>query len=58
MAFSFDGQRMLNGKPVRFASYKLFNSPFMKSELKSGIVRMMYGGRVRELNFNTSTITE
>ena len=58
MEFSFDGERRLDGKPVQLNTHKLFDSPFMKSELKSGIIRMMYGGRVRELNFNKSTIKE
>jgi hypothetical protein len=58
MVFTFNGTRALNGKAVSFASYQLFNSRFVQSERGSGVVRMMHGKSVRELNFKTTTVRE
>ena len=58
MKFTYQGERLLNGKKVDFSTYKLFNGPFIQSERGSGIVRMFSQGQVRELDFNKVTIRE
>jgi len=58
MKFSFNGERLLNGKAIDFKTYKLFNGPFIQSERGSGVINMTDGKKVRELNFNNSTIKE
>lgn len=58
MKFTFNGPRVLNGKPLDFADYKFFNGPFLRSERKSGVVTMTYQNHVRELDFNKVTIKE
>jgi hypothetical protein len=58
MNFTFDGERLLNGKKLDFSAYKLFNGPFIQSERGSGVVRMFSQGRVRELDFNKVAIKE
>ncbi len=58
MTFTYGGDRLLNGKKADFHSYKLFNGPFIQSELGSGVVRMFSQGQVRELDFNKVTIRE
>jgi hypothetical protein len=58
MQFTYGGQRLLNGKPVDFASYKLFNGPFLQSEVGSGVLKMTYKNQTRILDFNKVTIAE
>lgn len=58
MTFAFDGKRMLNGKVVDLAKYKLFNGPFVQSERGSGVVRMIYKKSVRELDFKKAIVRE
>jgi len=58
MKFTFNGPRLLNGKPVNFAEYKFFNGPYLHSERKSGVVTMTYKNHVRELDFDKATIKE
>jgi hypothetical protein len=58
MEFVFGGSRTLNGKPVDFKTYKLYNSRFIQSEYKSGIIRLTDGKTVRELNFKKATIQQ
>jgi len=56
MQFTYDGQRRLNGKPVDFKSYKLFNGPFLQSEVGSGVLKMTYKNHTRILDFNKVSI--
>ncbi|NOZ61247.1 MAG: hypothetical protein GXO74_06160 [Calditrichaeota bacterium] len=35
MTFTYDGPRLLNGKPINFADYKMFKGPFLNSEMGS-----------------------
>ncbi|MDZ7313006.1 MAG: hypothetical protein ONB45_17200 [candidate division KSB1 bacterium] len=58
MQFTYGGPRLLNGKPVDFASYKSFNGPFLQSEAGSGVVKMTYKNQTRILDFNRITIEE
>ena len=58
MAFRFGGERLLNGKPVRFADYGLFRGPFVNSRRGSGVITLTAGGKKRILDFNNVTISE
>lgn len=58
LLFTFDGDRLLNGRKVDVASYGLFRGPFLNSRLRSGIITMTAGGITRVLDFNRLTITE
>ena len=58
MEFTFGGARVLNGKPVDGTTYKLFNGPFVQSDVGSGVITLTAGGKKRVLDFNNFTITE
>jgi hypothetical protein len=58
MKFEFGGERRLNGTPIEFTAYKLYNGPFVHSEYKSGVIMLTDGKTVRELNFKKATIQE
>jgi hypothetical protein len=58
LQFTYGGQRLLNGKPVDFADYKLFNGPFLQSELGSGVLKIVYKNQTRRLDFNQVSIEE
>jgi len=58
MQFTYDGQRLLNGKPVDFKSYRLFNGPFLQSEVGSGVLKMAYKNQTRILDFNKVSIKD
>lgn len=58
MKFTFNGDRRLNGEKIDFRSYKLFNSPFIQSELGSGVMQMTYKNTMLELDFNKVQIEE
>jgi hypothetical protein len=58
MQFSFGGDRTLNGNPVDFKAYKLFNGPFIQSEYGSGVITLTDGKKARQLNFKKATIKE
>jgi photosystem II stability/assembly factor-like uncharacterized protein len=58
LEFTFDGERIVNGDVVRFEEYRLFNSPYLRSDIENGIVEIIYGDKKRTLDFNTNTITE
>ncbi len=52
MSFTYDGQRLLNGKAIDFKSYKLFNGPFLKADVGSGTLEMSYKDMNLFLDFN------
>ncbi len=58
MQFTYGGQRLLNGKPMDFASYKSFNGPFLQSETGGGVLKMTYKNQTRVLDFNKVMIEE
>lgn len=58
LRFSFDGQRVLNGKKVRLEETKFFDGPFMESELMSGKIILRHGKSVRILDFVNGTIKQ
>jgi hypothetical protein len=58
MKFTFNGERMLNGKSVRLTDYRFFNGPFLQGDRRSGVIKMTYKDKVRALDFNTVSIKE
>ncbi len=58
MKFTYGDERTLNGKQLDFRTYRFFNGPFIQSDRGGGIVRMLYQGQARELDFNKVTIRE
>jgi hypothetical protein len=56
--FAFPEQRFLNGKPVDLTKYKLFDSPFLQSDVNSNLLRITHNSRTRTLNFRMLTISE
>jgi hypothetical protein len=58
LEFTFDGKRLVNGRPVLFADYQLFRGPFVNSRFRSGIITLTAGGIKRVLDFNAVTIAE
>ena len=58
LQFTYGGQRLLNGKPVDFNSYKLFNGPFLQSEVGSGVLKIVYQNQTRILDFNKVSIKD
>lgn len=57
MEFIYDGERLINGKELRFEDYGFFTSPFLQSQTGSRIVEITYGEQTRVLDFNKNTIT-
>ncbi len=53
MVFSVDGVRKLNGKNINFADYKLFNGPFLKSEINSQKLFIQYKDKGLVLDMST-----
>jgi hypothetical protein len=51
MEFTFGGKRLLNGRPMDFNSYKLFNGPNLYAEVGSQTLRMTYKDWSRVLDF-------
>jgi hypothetical protein len=58
MTFAYPESRAVNGRPVRYIDWKLFDSPFAGSEVNSRRVTIRYKGRTRVLDFNTGQVTE
>ena len=53
LQFTYGGQRMVNGRPLDFKSYKLFKGPFLHAEVGSGELEMTYKDEKMILDFNT-----
>jgi hypothetical protein len=50
MKFTYGGDRILNGKKVNFSDYGLFNGPFVKSKIGSGVIELRYKNDVMSLD--------
>ena len=53
MEFTYGGRRILNGKPINFRSYKLFNGPYLQAEVGSERLKMKYKDWYRALDFKS-----
>jgi hypothetical protein len=58
MRFAFPDGRVLNGTNVDLGKTKLFDGPFLESEVGSGRLTMRYKGMTRILDFTTGKTTE
>jgi len=58
MEFTFDGPRLLNGRPAEFPDSLLYDGPFMESSVGSGLVTLRHGGEVRILDFHSATVVQ
>ena len=54
----YDDSRILNGTSYEFPKDKFFDGPMMRSEVGSGVIRIIGDKEIRTLDFNNSTITE
>ncbi len=51
MTFTYGGTRRLNGREVDLARTRLYDGPFMTSEVGSGVIELRHGGQSRVLDF-------
>jgi hypothetical protein len=51
MTFTYGGARRLNGREIDLAKTRLYDGPFMTSEVGSGVIELHYGGQNRVLDF-------
>lgn len=58
LEFTYDQLPVINGEIRDYADWKLFDGPFLQSEVDSRVLEMHYGPHERILNFNTLTIRE
>ncbi len=58
MAATYGEIPSLNGVPVDYENWKLYGGPFLNADRGSRKLELRYGNRVRELDFNTLTITD
>ncbi|MGB2958672.1 MAG: hypothetical protein WBD30_07270 [Bacteroidota bacterium] len=58
MEFNFPEGRVLNGEPVDLDTGKLFDGPFLRADVGSQKLTMMYREKRRVLDFTTLTVTE
>jgi hypothetical protein len=56
LKFTYGGDRIVNGKKVDFNDYGLFNGPFVKSKVGSGIIDLHYGSESMQLDFRNNLI--
>lgn len=58
IAFTFGATPAIDGTPVDYARWKLFEGPHLNSELGSRLITITHGRLQRVLDFNTLTITD
>ncbi len=58
MDFTYDERPQLNGKPVDYANWPLFDGPFLHAEQGSRQLKMQYGNMHRLLDFGSLTIMD
>lgn len=58
IAFTYGEPPRLNGKPVDYAGWKLFQGPYLNAERGSRKLTLTHGRLERILDFNTLTITD
>ena len=56
--FTYGKTPVLDGTPVDYAQWKLYEGPHLNAELGSGRISLSHGRRSRTLDFNTLTITD
>jgi len=58
LAFTFDQVPTVDGRAIDYAKWKLFEGPYLNSELNSRKLTITHGKLERVLDFNTLTVTE
>lgn len=58
LQFAYDDTPTVNGTPVDYNNWPLFEGPFLNAEIGSRKLTMSYGQLRRILDFNTLTITD
>ena len=56
--FTYGKTPVLDGTPVDYAQWKLYEGPHLTAELGSGRISLSHVRRSRTLDFNTLTITD
>jgi len=58
LAFTFDQVPTVDGRAIDYAKWKLFEGPYLNSELNSRKLTITHGKLERVLDFNTLTVTD
>lgn len=58
VSFAFGSDPIVDGKPVDYSKWKLFEGPYLNSELRSRKLTITHGRLERVLDFNTLTVRD
>ena len=58
LAFTFDQVPTVDGRAIDYAKWKLFEGPYLNSELNSRKLSITHGKLERVLDFNTLIVTD
>lgn len=58
VSFTYDQTPVVNGKKIDYSKWKLFEGPYLNSEVDSRVTTITHGRLKRVLDFNTLTITD
>ena len=58
LKFTYGGDRTVNGRKVSYKEYGLFNGPFVKGAVGTGVITLQYKDQRRILDFNNATISD
>jgi hypothetical protein len=58
LAFTYGGDRRLNGEPVDLTQTPLYDGPFMRADVGTGVITLRYGEHRRILDFPRATIVD
>jgi hypothetical protein len=58
MAFGLNGSRVVNGRPVSFKDYPLYEGPWMRARAGEGVITLTDGVRTHVLDFNKAEVRE
>ena len=58
MGFAVNGSRTLNGRPVSFTDYPLYDGPWMQAKVGEGVITLTDGVRTRVLDFTAGKVRE
>jgi len=58
LEFVYPDQRKIDGRPVDYSQFKLFDGPYLQAGLDSQELTILYKGRKRHYDFKTLQVTE
>jgi len=58
LEMTYGGTPIVDGEPINYAGWKLFEGPHMNSELNSRVLTITHGQLGRVLDYNTLSITD